>query len=667
MKTKISTIRQVLAIAMLLFVSIAAVAQTELQQAQALKAKYDYSQAIKMYISSFKTTPALVADMRELSECYMMLNDTKSAEEWLSKIVLMDGSTADDVLHYADVLKTNGKYNEATLQYKTYEKLDPTGQERATNGISSCNDALGWIANPPYVTVINAQAFNSENCDFGVIKFGDGYIFSSDRKLSDKVYANDEIYGWTGRPYLKLYYITGVNSSIPAGNAEPISGLNNKYQNGAGVYDEADNTIYFTRTKMVRVSMRPVNSDPTSWFDNSKAGDYVNRWEIYSAKYNNGKWDDVKSFEYNDAENYSVGQPAISPDGKVMYFVSDMAGGFGKTDIYFCTKSADGKWSKPVNAGSKINTEGREAFPFIDKDGKLYFSSDGLPGMGGLDIFSAEGSENGWSDPVNLKYPMNSSKDDFSVYFTETGTTGYLSSNRDGGKGEDDIYYFAPDPPKTLILAGLTKERSNDSLNILSGVTIKMDDKENNISGTLTSNDQGRFYAKIDCNTAYDLAASKEGHFAQSKTVKMECITKHDTLFVEMILDKYVINQPIVLKNIYYDFDKWNIRPDAATELDKLVNILSENPEINIELGSHTDSRGSFTYNDVLSQKRAESAVAYIISKGISAGRITAKGYGERVPVNQCVDGVKCSEEDFQLNRRTEFKVTSITNKIIEQ
>ena len=161
--------------------------------------------------------------------------------------------------------------------------------------------------------------------------------------------------------------------------------------------------------------MRPVNSDPTSWYDNSKAGDYINRWEIYSAKNSGGKWEDVKSFVYNNAENYSIGQPAVSPDGKVIYFVSDKTGGFGKTDIYYCTLKSDGSWSIPVNAGSKINTVGREAFPFIDKDGKLYFSSDGLPGMGGLDIFSAEGSENSWTEPVNLQYPMNSSKDDFSV------------------------------------------------------------------------------------------------------------------------------------------------------------------------------------------------------------------------------------------------------------
>ena len=665
MKTKTLNIRQAFAIALFLFLSIAAVAQTELQQAQAMKAKYDYSEAIKMYLSAFKTTSPVVYDMREITECYMMINDTKSAEEWLAKIVAVDGSTADDVLHYAGVLKTNGKYSEAIQQYKDYALLNSSGKDLATLEINSSKDALSWIADPSYITVTNAEAFNSENCDFGVIKFDEGYIFSSDRKLSDKVYKDDEIYGWTGRPYLKLYYISGVNSSNPASTAEPISGLNTKYQNGAGVYDATDNTIYFTRTKMVRVSMRPVNSDPTSWFDNSKAGDYVNRWEIYSAKYKDGKWEDVTSFEYNNAENYSVGQPAVSTDGKLMYFVSDKEGGFGKTDIYYCIKMADGKWSDPVNAGSKINSAGREAFPFIDKDGKIYFSSDGLPGMGGLDIFSSEGSENNWSDPVNLKYPMNTSKDDFSVYFTETGTCGYLSSNRDGGKGEDDIYYFAPDPPKTLILAGITKERSNDSLNILSGVTIKMEDKENNISGTLTSNDQGRFYAKIDCNKAYDLYASKEGHFAASKTVQSECRTKNDTIFVELILDKFIINKPIVIKNIYYDFDKWNIRPDAATELDKLVNILTENPDINIELGSHTDARGSFTYNDVLSQNRAESAVSYIISKGIASDRITAQGYGERIPVNECVDGASCSEEQFQLNRRTEFKVTSITRDIM--
>ena len=416
---------------------------------------------------------------------------------------------------------------------------------------------------------------------------------------------------------------------------------------------------------MVKVSKRPMNADPTSWYDYSSFKDYTNRWEIYSARYNNGKWQDLKAFAYNNPDKYSVGHPALSIDGNILYFASDMPGGYGGTDIYFSIKQKDGSWSVPKNAGSKINTAGKEAFPTIDKEGTLYFSSDGLPGMGGFDIFSSTGSKDEWSDPVNLKYPMNSPKDDFYVYFTETGKSGYFSSNRDGGKGEDDIYYFSPTPrpipevPKTLVIAGIVKEKNEDnSTSILKGANIKIDDMTSNALVSLVSNEQGKFYSKADCGDAYEIIASKDEYFTKSKSIKATCTTLHDTVFVELILDKIIINKPIVLKNIYYDFDKWNIRSDAAFELDKLVTILNDNPQIKIELGSHTDCRGSNEYNQVLSQKRAESAVAYIISKGIDVGRITARGYGESVPVNKCVDGVSCTEDEYQLNRRTEFKVT---------
>ena len=758
MKTKNTILRQTLAIMLVLLFSMSAFSQNKLQQAQSLKMKYNYAQAIIMYTDYFKTATPQIADIRDLIKCCMMVNDTKSAETWYAQIIANGGYTSEDLLHYGDILKSNGKYNDAISQFQNFATMNPTGKDTADAEILSCNNAVAWIADPAYFTVTNATAFNSENSDFGAIKFNDGYIFTSDRKLPEKDYTNNEIFGWTGQPYYKLYFISGINSGTPVIEPELMSGINANYQNGAAVFDEKNSTLFFTRTKMVKAPIGPVNSDPTSWYDHSSTKDFVNRWEIFSAKYSNGRWEDIKAFDYNNSKKYSVGHPAISPDGQTLYFVSDMPGGYGGTDIYYCKKLPDGTWAKPVNAGSKINTSGRECFPYVDQDGKLYFSSDGLPGMGGLDIFSAEGSENNWSDPVNLGYPLNSSKDDFSIYFTETGTTGYLSSDRNGGKGSDDIYSFKPEA-RTLILAGTTKEMHHDkTTSALSGVKVLLGDSTKGDNRLLTSDENGKFYSTLDCgdtyqvngtldgytsqskditatvcktrhdtvyvdldlnkNTIYLVAIAKEkmpdgtlalfsgvkilianttlntnipplitdkngrissrldcssdytvtagieGYLSQSKDLTAICKKESDTVFVEFDLDKIVLNKPIVLNNIYYDFDKWNIRPDAATELDKLVNILKLNPQINIELGSHTDSRGSTAYNDALSQKRADAAVAYIISKGIDAGRITAKGYGERVPVNKCVDGVSCTEEEYQMNRRTEFKVTSIKHGI---
>jgi len=672
MKTKIKFIKHLAVVSLFLIISTSAIAQNELRKAQQLKSDHDYAQAIVAYDDYFKTASPTIEDARSMVESYMMTGNTMSAEDWLAKIVTYDGHNADDLFNYATILKTNGKYLEAIKQFQNYAALKPTLKEIETHSdkkvddmITSCEKSLEWIAKPDSVDIVNASMINSENSDFGVTKFGYGYIFTSDRKVPGTVYSDKDLYGWTGNPFLKLFYIANPQSDNSTNNAVEIAGLNSDYQNGASVYDDKNNVIYFTRTKVVKVSLHPINEDPTSWSDYSYFKNYVNRWEIYSARYDNGKWKDIKAFPYNNADKYSVGHPALSPDGNILYFASDMPGGYGGTDLYYCVKQKDGSWSAPKNCGSKINTAGREAFPTVDKNGTLYFSSDGLPGMGGFDIFSATGSKDNWSDPVNLKYPINSSKDDFDICFTETGKSGYLSSNRDGGKGEDDIYYFSPTPPppkpKFLVIAGIAKERNADNtITVLKDASIKIEDKSSNTLATINSNDGGKFYSSASCGDSYTITAAKDGYFANSKSFETKCTTMHDTVFVELILDKIVINKPIVLKNIYYDFDKWNIRPDAAVELDKLVEILQMNPNINIELGSHTDSRGAAVYNQVLSQKRAESAVDYIVSRGINSGRITAKGYGKTMPINKCVDGVSCTEEEYQMNRRTEFKVTSI-------
>lgn len=658
MKTQIKYLARICALTTILIISASeGMAQTKLEKAKELKMNYEFIKAIDMYKDHFQLSPPGADAKRDLAACYMMVDDTRAAEEWLAKLGSDPGHNAEDVLHYADVLKSNGKYSQAIIQYQNYGKINPSASETSKSLVRSCEKALEWIKDPVYFDVNNAGAFNSEYSDFGLITFDNGYIMASDRKLKGKTYNNTEIYGWTGMPFLKLLLIKDKEN--PSTAPEEMQTLNNQYHNGPGVFNTSTSEIYFTRTKMVRLTKKPVNSDPTSWYDNSSAKDYTNRLELFSSKRLNGKWQNPAAFLYNDPESYSVGHPAISPDGLLLYFVSDMPGGYGGSDIYFCEKLPDETWSIPKNAGSSINTAGKEVFPYIAPDGTLYFSSDGLAGMGSLDMFSAKGSRDKWSSPENLKYPFNSPKDDFSIIFTGD-KSGYFSSNREGGKGKDDVYGFVSSPPKNMIIAVTTKEKPEDnSILILEGVNVQIKNDENTL--LVSSGDKGIYFAEAACGKEYKIKGSKEGYFATEKNVATVCKTRNDTVFVELILDKIIINKPIVLKNIYYDFDKWNIRPDASLELDKLVKILEENPEINIELGSHTDSRGSDDYNRVLSQKRAESAVAYIVSRGISSSRITAKGYGETIPVNQCVNGVKCSEEDFQLNRRTEFKVTSIS------
>lgn len=640
-------------------------AQNNLQKAQDLMAVYDYPKAIDMYTTHFKANTPGVTDLRNLADCYLKINETKPALECMTKVVSSGSATAGDVLLYASLLKTEGRYAEAIDQYESYKEMVPEKSEATDLLIHACEQSMQWIANPEYFDVTNLANINTENSDFGLFPANDGFLLTSDRKNLSTGNSAEELYNWTGNPYLKAYYIPANESKQPEGAIKIVNDLNYKYHNSPGVYNWKDNLIYFTRTKMVRVKKKPINPDPTSWYDRSTAADYTNRLEIFTAKYKNGNWSDITAFEYNRAEDYSVGHPAISPDGKVLYFVSDMPGGYGETDIYYCLKRYDKSWSAPKNAGPIINTPGKEVFPYMDGEGTLYFSSDGQAGMGGLDIFSAQGSKDKWLIPENLRSPINSSKDDFSIYYTETGKSGYLSSNRDGGKGNDDIYRFVASPPVNLILAIVTKELFDDnSTAVLKNVNLDISNTADNSPLPFISGIPGYFYAIAGCNEEYEISGSVDGFFASSQTVKTACVTKHDTVFVELLFKRIVINKPIVLRNIYYDFDKWNIRPDAAIELDKLVTLLVDNPDIKIELGSHTDCRGSDEYNRVLSQKRAESAVNYIVSKGIDKNRITAKGYGESVLVNQCSNNVECTDEEHQMNRRTEFKVTSYKGQV---
>ena len=370
-------------------------------------------------------------------------------------------------------------------------------------------------------------------------------------------------------------------------------------------------------------------------------------------------------FKYNNKEEYSVGHPAISPDGDILYFVSDMPGGVGETDIYYCVKNVDGTWETPQNAGTTINTSGKEMFPVIEKNGDLYFSSNGHPGMGGLDMFRSTGSKETWSEPENLKHPFNSPKDDFAILFTEEGKTGFFTSNRDGGEGADDIYsfkYTPPPVPTKLTLQVTTWEKmENDTLAILTDeVNILYCESSNpKNKRKLTNMGDGKYEVVISCDSKYEVSAISNKFFAvPAQTIETHCETFNDTVFVKFVFERIVLNKEIVIENIYYDYNKANIKPEAAIELGKVISLLKENPAIIIELGSHTDSRGSDSYNLDLSQRRADAAVKYIVENGISQERITAKGYGETKLLNRCSNGVRCSEQEHQKNRRTEFKIT---------
>jgi outer membrane protein OmpA-like peptidoglycan-associated protein len=368
-----------------------------------------------------------------------------------------------------------------------------------------------------------------------------------------------------------------------------------------------------------------------------------------------GKWKNVTEFPFN-SDDYSVGHPSLSSDGKVMYFVSDMPGGYGGTDIYR-TFLIDGKWSTPENLGEVINTPGNEMFPFIYEDGSLYFSSNAHNSMGGLDVFITYYTGSEWATPENLNYPINSPGDDFAFSINTKTAKGFVSSSR---SGNDAIYKFKKNDP-TFTLFGIAKKKDTEER--VEGVTVQIINEETGTVIEEVSDAEGKFDLKLEMDADYLLICTKEGCFARTDKLSTKGLKFSEDFYADFLVEEIEIGKPIVLENIYYDFDKYVIREDAANELEKLVQLLKDNPTLEIELSSHTDVRGSERYNRILSDKRAKSAVDYLINRGIDKDRLTWKGYGKSRLINHCDGTVKCSDEEHQLNRRTEFTVLKVREK----
>lgn len=497
----------------------------------------------------------------------------------------------------------------------------------------------------------NFEELNSSAHDYGIIPFGDGYIFVSDRGVATKN---------SRKSYMKLFWYQPNQKKI-----QTIATLDNHYHVGPACFDSKNNILYFTQSKKVKIRQKNNNIDPTNWDNIAKNEEFVNRLEIYYSHYENGKWGTPIAFPFNNSLQYSIGHPAISPCGKVLYFVSDMSG-FGETDIFYSIRRDDNTWSEPKNLGNKINSSSKEMFPTMDYQGVLYFSSHRSNPNGKLDIYQSFGSLDAWSEPEKLKDGFNSDADDFSIFFYEDNKSGYFSSNRLGGKGSDDIFKFkiydSSYVHMTFIVEAFEKQLDGDAKERIDDIKLYLETekKEHILHQKFVDN---MIIAEVKRNVPYVVSGKKEGYFVASKTIIPQSSKESDTVYVEMFFEKIELNKPVVINNIYFEFDRFDINEEAKKELEKLVKLMKKNPEIIVELSSHTDSRGSEEYNQKLSQKRAESTVSYILSQGIPTKRIKARGYGKSKLVNHCKDSVECPEEDHQRNRRTEFTIIGIVPK----
>jgi outer membrane protein OmpA-like peptidoglycan-associated protein/tetratricopeptide (TPR) repeat protein len=619
--------------------------QGPLKKAEKKFEKGEYFYAIDAYKEVLKKKPDNAYVNFKIGESYREINRIAEGLDYYKRAVELNAGDEDAQFYYAFALKAKGRYDEAGAQLKKYlEKArNKENIKVAKEEIENLKIVKEVVAKKSKYEIKPYDYLNTPAGEFSPALRENKIIFTSSR-------GDGKIAAGTGTKFLDLFIYDYSNTTEDKGFVKPFRDEINLegFHEASATFTKDGRTMVFARS-------------------NSGKKKGTKNVDLYISRFKDGKWSEPVFLRVNDPYGWDT-SPAFSKDGKTLYFSSDRKGGQGGADIYKAVMDANGNFGRVTNMGPQINTPGDEVFPYASDDGKLYFSSTGHPGLGRLDLFVA--TKVGKDIKVeSLGVPMNSTGDDFGITF-KTEKTGYFSSDREGGKGDDDIYEFedtTPDDKVVNYFLAVTVVPRDSQDYPLENVKVKVLDSDGTIINSYVTGADGRFKMPITIGENYTIIGEKEEYLtkrdffsAEGIGIPVEQLTKPvtDTTFtMKMPMDKIVINKPIVLENIYYDLDKYNIRDDAAIELDKLVDVLQDNPGIKIELSSHTDSRNTDSYNMTLSQRRAESAVNYIISKGISADRLVAKGYGESRLVNKCKDGVECTEEQHQANRRTEFKV----------
>ncbi|MDG5493127.1 OmpA family protein [Psychroserpens sp. SPM9] len=588
--------------------------------------------------------------LQKLANSFYFNNQMKEAAKWYGELMTMnvDGIDPEYYFRYAQALKSIEDYTESDKWMKKFAAEDRS--DLRGRAFSSTVDYLAMIDEASRDFEVYNLDINTEVSDFGTTQYKNQLIFASTR-------GNGKKYKWNEQPFLDLYSADKTEDGS-YGNVQKLdTDINTKFHESTVAFTPDDNVIYFTRNNYFKKK-----------YKNSEDG--TNRLKVFKATLNeDGQWDDIESVHFNSDE-YSVAHPTINVQGTKMYFASDMEGTLGKSDIFEVDINDDGSLGDPVNLGPSVNTEGHETFPFINSEGDLYFSSNGFNGLGGLDVFVIRDFENKReaNQPMaleNVGRPINSPMDDFGYYENIGTKEGFFTSNREGGKGDDDIYSFTI-PECEQVLEGTVKDK--ETLELLPGAIVTLFDSEGNQLEQVTVGDDASYtFEGLGCELEYLVRGQKDTYASDEK--RFTTPKKKQKLEIELLLEKdekgigegtdlaVTLGIPI----IYFDFDKSNIRPDAEVELQKVIAVLKKYPNMTIDVRSHTDSRATFAYNDALSNRRNKSTIKYIIEVGgISADRLTGKGYGESQLVNGCSDGVKCTEEEHQLNRRSEFIIVKM-------
>lgn len=599
-------------------------------------AKFEFVDAIEDYQKLVDKGEADTYVYGQLAEANYNIFNTIEAERWYAK-ALESSQNPEMIYKYSQMLKANGKYAESNDEMRRFAEMRP-GDDRA----------VAFRENPEYLPKIlekgkkfNIQNLdiNSENSDFGGALNNSKFYFTSARNKLRRTY------GWNDQPFLDVY-VSVILTDGTYQEADLVEGdINTKYHEGTVTLSPDGNTMYFSRE---------------SYFDGEFEKDSITNTkysvlQMFKATKDGDSWRNVEALHINST-NYNVSNPALSADGKTLYFHSNMPGGYGLSDIYKAPVNEDGTVGEPVNLGQKVNTEGQEKFPFVSNNGNIYFSSDGHLGLGMLDVFYTKEIDGKMAPIRNAGIPVNSNADDFAFYLDEESGEGYVSSNREGGKGSDDIYALKRLQPMCDVLITTTVVDANTREPLRGAMTTLYDGEGNKINSKPTD-DLGVVEYMVECEKDVRIEATMDEYDSGQAMING---TRDEEQVVTIQLDpieKLIVADRVVLDPIYFEFDKSNITSQAAFELDKLVQIMNKYPDMVIKATSHTDNRGSASYNEALSDRRAKTTVQYVVSKGIDTSRISGVGMGENDPKVDC--GSNCTDEEYQLNRRSEFIITS--------
>jgi outer membrane protein OmpA-like peptidoglycan-associated protein/tetratricopeptide (TPR) repeat protein len=629
--------------------------------------RYDYFKAAELYKREAAKHPSQDLNYK-LGVCYQKMNKYQDAEASYKK-VLDAGPYANPefYLNYGLVLKNDDKCEASKYYFRKYDSLVPA-DPRGKLYMNSCDVLAEDHKYDLPIGVANVKALNTRYSDFGAVKYKDGIVFTSSRR--SPTLLDRQIDGWTGGFYTDIYYARKGKKNTDFGMAnrleENMVDLN--FHDGPATFSKNFDTIYISRATYDLPAK--LKTEPG-----------VDRIKIYYAKVGEYKWNGMDQASIN-SNYYSVADPALSADGKRLYFASDMPGGFGASDIYYCTREGAG-WSKPIHLGPEVNTAGREVFPYSDSLGNLYFSSDGFGAFGGLDICVALNKGGNFETAKPMKAPFNSSADDFGISFLKTGKAGYMSSNRSGGAGDDDIYYFDLDQDSldkkvntSIYTIGYRPMTylAKIHVSILEEPGRKpIEDGKLDYRNPLTMQiealpfDSGRVEFKVPAKTHLVMDITPKGYDTRTDSIEIPVLKNDTTINLVYTFsnshNRDAESAPLAMyfdsKNIFFDFDKYAIRSNEINALDSVARYMKNNPDLKVEIDAHADSRGTAEYNYDLSLKRAASAIKYLHAQGIEKKRMKPVGYGSSKPFNRCSPGVECSEEEHQANRRVVFKFSA--------